>query len=131
MERIAGVVVQHDDNWYIVDESTEKQYFFFNEISKNHYRGLGSQETWKVVSADDEAEFFFIDGVQQNTTADAWVGPHFAPGTSVSFLPKGRDQLKLNDNGEILLKIYSNYSRNTSFAIGPGDEGVACAIVRA
>ena len=129
-----GTVKKLGEHWCVQDDATGSMYLFFNQIFRNPFRGLGSQEQWKVVSAIDDSEHWFIFGVDQNSTSidDDEDTFHFLPETRVTFFPKKRDELKATGDSAdtLLLRIYSNLrAKDSSFEVPKRFAGVACDIV--
>jgi len=129
-----GTVKRLGDHWCVEDDETGSMYFFFNQIFRNHFRGLGSQEEWMVVSAIDGSLHWFIFEVDQNSSSvdDDTDTFHFAPEDRVTFVPKRRDELKAsksNNVNELLLKIHSAMRvEESSFEVPERFAGVACDI---
>lgn len=114
--------------YYVEDGTYGKRWYFGNVTHWNPYRGLGSMSKSFMYDVDDalkERGHTYMHDWWDNSTDPDECGPVLRAGDEVTFIPKRKEQLMLNDQGEILVETKSN-SLYTHSVLPPANfEGMA------
>ena len=118
--------------YYVEDNLFGKRWLFWNILTHNPYRGLGSMSKSYVYDAEDalkQSGNTCLYNWWDNNTDPNRCGPVLRAGDDVTFVPKRTDALMHNDQGEILVETIDSHRTLTSGALVPaGAEGMAVGV---
>ena len=118
--------------YFVEDNLFGKRWYFWNIMTHNPYRGLGSMSKSYVYDAEDalkQSGNTCLYNWWDNNTDPNRCGPVLRAGDDVTFVPKRTDALMHNDQGEIFVETIDSHRTLTSGALVPaGAEGMAVGV---
>ena len=97
--------------YYVEDYVFGKRWYFWNIMTHNPFRGIGSDEKSYVYDLDDVTKQHGHTCLYEwwdNTTLEGQCGPVLRVGDEVTFVPKRTEALMRDAQGEILVETISS-----------------------
>tara|TARA_X000001036_G_scaffold288226_1_gene267788 strand:- start:190 stop:717 length:528 start_codon:yes stop_codon:yes gene_type:complete len=135
--RVAGTVGHGKFGHFVEAERGGKYRLPSNSLSRNRYRGIGSQTRdffYGVGDVEKKEPFMGWLGMDNNTTNSGYVGVPIAPvGTAVTFVPQTTGSMVTKpDNGGIVIFTQTNSKdgeKESGWMLVPEDFlGIACNV---